>query len=63
MPTPITITGIPEIDQATEQLAARLRSAGLTDDQAVAEAQRYRDVLMQGVLNNHYCLKGCRCGA
>lgn len=47
-PAKIEITGIPEIDIATAEIAVALRDAGRTEREAVAEAQRLRDAMCRG---------------
>lgn len=43
LPPRIQVTGIAIADQATAELAVALRDGGMTEAQAIAEAQRIRD--------------------
>lgn len=46
LPAKIEITGNNVIDTETAQLAVHLRDSGMTERQAIAEAQRIRDALL-----------------
>lgn len=44
----INVTGNPDIDQATAEIAVALRDSGLPEHKAYEEAERLRDVIMKG---------------
>lgn len=46
IPAKINLTGIPEVDDATAQLAIRLRDSGMSERDAIMEAQHVRDLFM-----------------